>query len=237
MVVKKQILLVEDEPAIRQMLRLALEREQYEVIEATTAAEARNQVAQQLPDVLLVDWMLPDLSGPELIRRFRQDPLTRAVPVIMLTARAEENDMITGLDAGADDYLTKPVSLKNLRARIKALLRRSSRYQESDIRQLKAGPLVLDLHAHALQVAGEPVHLGISEYRLLEFLMNHAGRVYSRAQLLDSIWGQSHFIEERTVDVHILRLRKALKQHQADHLIQTVRGAGYLFAEEVSRVE
>ncbi|MEZ5450502.1 MAG: winged helix-turn-helix domain-containing protein [Thiolinea sp.] len=136
--------------------------------------------------------------------------------------------MITGLDAGADDYLTKPVSLKNLRARIKALLRRSSRYQESDIRQLQAGPLVLDLHAHVLQVAGEPVHLGISEYRLPEFLMNHAGRGYSRAQLLDSIWGQSHFIEERTVDVHIPRLRKALKQHQADHLIQTVRGAGYL---------
>ncbi|PIE00265.1 MAG: phosphate regulon transcriptional regulatory protein PhoB [Thiothrix nivea] len=237
MVSKKQILLVEDEVAIRQMIRLALEREHYEIIETGTVAEARTAIAEQVPDLLLVDWMLPDQSGLELIKRLRAEERTRAVPMIMLTARAEERYMIKGLEAGADDYIYKPLSLKNLQARIKALLRRTDTLNITPARLLQADSLQLDLQGLQLKIRDEPVHLGITEYRLLEHLMKHPGRVYSRTQLLDTIWGQNSFIEERTVDVHILRLRKALKKHDAAQVIKTVRGAGYLFAEEVTRVE
>lgn len=234
---KKQILLVEDEVAIRQMIRLALERDGYEISEAGDVAEARAAIAQRVPDLLLVDWMLPDQPGPELIKRLRAEERTRAVPIIMLTARAEEQFMVKGLDAGADDYIYKPLSLKNLHARIKALLRRADTLNEAPTKLLQAGSLQLDLQGLKLTINREPVHLGITEYRLLEFLMQHAGRVYSRAQLLDAIWGQNSFIEERTVDVHVLRLRKALKKHDAARVIKTIRGAGYLFAEDVTRVE
>ncbi|HPE61916.1 MAG TPA: phosphate regulon transcriptional regulator PhoB [Thiolinea sp.] len=227
---KKRVLCVEDEADIRQMIRFSLEREGYEVIEAGDARQARTAAAERLPDLMLVDWMLPGQSGAELIRRLRADELTRGIPIIMLTARSEEDDMITGLESGADDYLVKPVSLKTLHARIRALLRRSDGHEVS--RVLGLGVLVLDLDAHQLRVNGQPVHLGITEYRLLEFFLKHPGRVYSRAQLLDFIWGQNTYIEERTVDVHILRLRKSLKPHEADHYIQTVRGAGYRFSEE-----
>lgn len=227
---KKQILCVEDEAGIRNMIRFSLEREGYIVLEAANAGEARTRVAESLPDLMLVDWMLPDLSGPELIKRFRRDELTREVPIIMLTAKTEEEDMIYGLDAGADDYLAKPVSLKNLSARIKALLRRSEGF--SDQRIISTGRLQLNQDAHQLRIDNEPVHLGTTEYRLLEFFMQHPGKVYSRSQLLDFVWGQSTYIEERTVDVHVLRLRKTLKQHNAEQVIQTVRGAGYLFNAE-----
>lgn len=227
---KKQILCVEDEAGIRNMIRFSLEREGYFVSEAANAGEARARVAESLPDLMLVDWMLPDLSGPELIKRFRRDELTREVPIIMLTAKAEEEDMIYGLDAGADDYLAKPVSLKNLSARIKALLRRSEGFSEQRI--ISAGRLQLNQDAHQLRIDNEPVHLGTTEYRLLEFFMQHPGKVYSRSQLLDFVWGQTTYIEERTVDVHVLRLRKTLKQHNAEQVIQTVRGAGYLFNAE-----
>lgn len=227
---KKQILCVEDEAAIRQMIRFSLEREGYAVMEAENAYVARELVANQTPDLMLIDWMLPDISGPELIRRFRKDEVTRDIPIVMLTARAEEEDMIHGLDVGADDYLSKPVSLKTLTARIKALLRRSEGFTARKI--LNVGPINLDLDAHQLTINSQPIHLGITEYKLLEFFMKHPGRVYSRAQLLDFIWGQNTYIEERTVDVHILRLRKALKLQEADNCIHTVRGAGYRFAEE-----
>lgn len=227
---KKRILCVEDEPAIRAMIRFSLERENYAVIEAADARTARTLAADQLPDLMLVDWMLPDLSGPELIQRFRRDPLTRDIPIIMLTAKSEEDDMIHGLDAGADDYLIKPVSLKTLSARIKALLRRSDGFDEQRI--INAGRLQLNQDAHQLRIDGAPVHLGTTEYRLLEFFMQHPEKVYSRAQLLDFVWGQNTYIEERTVDVHVLRLRKTLKTHAADHVIQTIRGAGYLFSVE-----
>ncbi len=225
---KKSILCIEDETAIRAMIRFALEREGYVVQEAADARAARDQAANQLPDLMLVDWMLPDLSGPELIRRFRSDPLTRDIPIIMLTAKSEEDDMIHGLDAGADDYLIKPVSLKALSARIKALLRRSDGFDEQ--RVINTGRLQLNQDAHQLRIDGVSVHLGTTEYRLLEFFMQHPEKVYSRAQLLDFVWGQNTYIEERTVDVHVLRLRKTLKTHAADNVIQTVRGAGYLFS-------
>lgn len=225
---KQKILCVEDETAIRQMIRFSLEREGYDVIEAEDASQARDLIADSVPDLILVDWMLPDLSGPELIKRLRRDEVTRDTPVIMLTAKTEEDDMIQGLDAGADDYLSKPVSLKSLSARIKALLRRSSGFNEDN--RLQQGRLILDMNAHQLRIDEEAVHLGMTEYRLLEFFMKHPDKVYSRAQLLDYIWGQNTFIEERTVDVHILRLRKTLKKYSCDQLIKTVRGAGYLYS-------
>ncbi|MFM2319686.1 MAG: phosphate regulon transcriptional regulator PhoB [Pseudomonadota bacterium] len=227
---KKQILCVEDEAAIRQMIRFSLEREGYAIMEAENAYVARELVANQTPDLMLIDWMLPDISGPELIRRFRKDEVTRDIPIVMLTARSEEEDMIHGLEVGADDYLSKPVSLKTLMARIKALLRRSEGFSARKI--LGSGPINLDLDAHQLTINEQAIHLGITEYKLLEFFMKHPGRVYSRAQLLDFIWGQNTYIEERTVDVHILRLRKALKQQKMDHCIHTVRGAGYRFTED-----
>ena len=210
------------------MIRFSLEREGYLVMEAADARAARDLAADQLADLMLVDWILPDLSGPELIRRFRSDPLTRDIPIIMLTAKSEEDDMIHGLDAGADDYLIKPVSLKALSARIKALMRRTDGFDE--LRVINAGRLQLNQDAHQLRIDGAPVHLGTTEYRLLEFFMQHPEKVYSRAQLLDFVWGQNTYIEERTVDVHVLRLRKTLKTYAADNVIQTIRGAGYLFS-------
>lgn len=227
---KKQILCVEDEAGIRNMIRFSLEREGYHVIEAADASQARAKAAESVPDLMLIDWMLPDLSGPELIKRFRRDPLTSDIPIIMLTAKAEEEDLIHGLDAGADDYLVKPASLKTLNARIKALLRRSEGFGEQ--RMISVGRLQLNQDAHQLRIDNEPVHLGTTEYRLMEFFIQHPGKVYSRAQLLDFVWGQTTYIEERTVDVHILRLRKTLKNYGAEHVIQTIRGTGYLFQAE-----
>ena len=227
---KKQILCVEDEAGIRNMIRFSLEREGYQIIEATDAGQARAKAAESVPDLMLIDWMLPDLSGPELIKRFRRDPLTSDIPIIMLTAKAEEEDLIHGLDAGADDYLVKPASLKTLNARIKALLRRSEGFGEQ--RMISVGRMQLNQDAHQLRIDNEPVHLGTTEYRLMEFFIQHPGKVYSRAQLLDFVWGQTTYIEERTVDVHILRLRKTLKNYGAEHVIQTIRGTGYLFQAE-----
>lgn len=227
---KKQILCVEDEAGIRNMIRFSLEREGYQVIEAADASQARAKAAESVPDLMLIDWMLPDLSGPELIKRFRRDPLTNDIPIIMLTAKAEEEDLIHGLDAGADDYLVKPASLKTLNARIKALLRRSEGFGEQ--RMISVGRMQLNQDAHQLRIDNEPVHLGTTEYRLMEFFIQHPGKVYSRAQLLDFVWGQTTYIEERTVDVHILRLRKTLKNYGAEHVIQTIRGTGYLFQAE-----
>lgn len=227
---KKHILLIEDEAPIRQMVKFALEREGYEVSEAANAKEARTLIAERVPDLMLVDWMLPDLSGPELIKRLRSEELTHDVPAIMLTAKADEENMIQGLDHGADDYLTKPVSMKVLSARIKALLRRSIGFNEETV--LRIGRLALDQASYQLRIDQVPVAIGLTEFRLLEFFMQHPGRVYSRAQLLDFVWGQSKYLEERTVDVHILRLRKALKPYEVDHYIQTVRGAGYRFEQD-----
>ena len=228
-----QILLVEDEVPIREMIRFALSREGYNVLEAADAVEARTLIADNQPELLIVDWMLPDQSGIELVRGLRRDPISQELPVIMLTARTSESDKVHGLDAGADDYMTKPVAIRELLARINAQLRRKKGHKNAE--QISQGPLMLDLAGHRLLVSGEPVHIGQTEYRLLKFFMTHADRVYSRAQLLDFVWGQNVFVEERTVDVHILRLRKLLKPYRADKFVQTVRGAGYRFSTEIEQ--
>ncbi|MGD8265778.1 MAG: phosphate regulon transcriptional regulator PhoB [Chromatiales bacterium] len=223
------VLIIEDERAIREMIRFALQREGHDVLEAEDASNAAEVLASERPDLMVVDWMLPDVSGIELIRRFRRDEVLRDVPVIMLTARGEESDKVKGLESGADDYMTKPVAIRELNARIKALLRRSRDFREDEV--LEQGPLRLDLASHQLYVENKPVHLGQTEYKLLQFFMTHSGRVYSRTQLLDFVWGRNVYVEERTVDVHILRLRKALKPSGLEGMIQTVRGAGYRFVE------
>ncbi|HID82378.1 MAG TPA: phosphate regulon transcriptional regulatory protein PhoB [Chromatiales bacterium] len=226
-----QILLVEDEAPIREMIRFALAREGFDILEAGDVQAARTQIADNSPELLIVDWMLPDASGVELVRGLRRDPVHRDIPVIMLTARSKESDKVKGLDSGADDYMTKPVAIRELLARINALIRRSQGHQDAE--EINAGPLTIDLAGHRLLINGESIHIGQTEYRLLKFFMSHIDRVYSRAQLLDFVWGQNVYVEERTVDVHILRLRKLLKPFGADKMIQTVRGAGYRFSTKI----
>ena len=224
----KQILLVEDEKPIRDMIAFGLRRAGYEVSEAEDCAQAKAKIVDRRPDLLLVDWMLPDMSGLELTRQLKRDKDTREVPVIMLTARADESDKITGLEGGADDYITKPFSPRELLARIKAVLRRASPGGAEE--RVEAEGLALDRAGHRVMAGDKPVSLGPTEYRLLSFFMTHPDRVYSRGQLLDRVWGGNVYVEERTVDVHIRRLRKALEDHGYDRFIQTVRGVGYRFS-------
>ncbi len=224
---KRQILIVEDEKPIRDMVYFALDGDGYEIIEAVDGKQAAERLAQESPDLILMDWMLPDLSGLELVRRIKRDEFTREIPIIMLTAKTEERDKIEGLDSGADDYITKPFSVKELSARIRAVLRRAETNIEEN--KLSYGNLLLDLDAHHVLIDGTQIELGPTEFRLLEFFMVHPDKVYSRAQLLDYVWGRSKFVEERTVDVHILRLRKLLKPHNCHTMVQTVRGYGYRF--------
>ena len=224
----KKLLLVEDEAPIRDMLKFALEREGYFVSEADSANQARELMSRNRPDLAVVDWMMPGESGVELIRGLRKDEIYADLPVIMLTARVEEKDKVKGLDCGADDYLTKPVGIKELMARVRALLRRTSQATEDD--KLIAEGLELNLATKQLDIDGSSVHIGQTEFSLLQFFIEHKNRVYSRAQLLDFVWGQAVYIEERTVDVHILRLRKILKPFAKDKLIKTVRGMGYMFS-------
>lgn len=219
------ILNVEDESAISDMVRLALERHGHDIHTAASVSEARTLMAVQKMDLAIIDWMLPGGSGLEFVRFLRKDELYANLPIIMLTARTEEHDITAGLDAGADDYVTKPFSPRELQSRIKALLRRSGDFHDGAT--LANGPLSLDMAAHRLKASGQDVDLGHTEFKLLAFFMQHPDRVYSRAQLLDHVWGPGTFIEERTVDVHILRLRKSLKPFEADTLLETVRGAGY----------
>lgn len=225
---QKTILVIEDEAAIREMIAFTLENEGYRVIGAENAQVARQAIGLSKPDLMLVDWMLPGISGLELVRGFRRSAATRTVPIIMLTARSDENDRVDGLDSGADDYITKPFSTRELLSRISALLRRAKAFEDST-EPLLAGEIKLDPVAQELTIGGKSVKPGPTEYRLLLFLMQHPNRVYSRSQLLDYVWGENIYIEERTVDVHILRLRKLLKQSSVDHMLQTVRGSGYRF--------
>lgn len=226
-----EILLLEDEAPIREMASFALSRAGYKVTEAADAAEAQARLSERLPDLVLVDWMLPDVSGIEFIRQLKRDQLTRDLPVIMLTARAEEDDKVRGLETGVDDYVTKPFSTRELIARIRALLRRT---QGSDTgSELRVQDLRLNTESHAVWAGDKSLQLGPTEFRLLKFLMGNPDRVYSRAQLLDFVWGRNAYIEERTVDVHVLRLRKALAPHGFDGHLQTVRGAGYRFAAKI----
>ncbi len=224
------ILIVEDEADVALMLRYNLEAEGYRVQAAATGDEAVERMREGLPDLILLDWMLPGLSGIELCRRWRAREETARVPIIMITARGEEEERIRGLSTGADDYVVKPFSIPELIARISALLRRSSPQLVTSV--LRAGDLELDRTSHRVRRGGREVHLGPTEYRLLEYLMRHPGRVYSREQLLDGVWGNDVYVDERTVDVHVGRLRKAINRRASEiDPIRTVRGAGYAFDE------
>ena len=227
---KHQILIVEDEKPIRDMVYFALDSDGYEILEAVDGKEAIEKLAQDSPSLILMDWMLPDVSGLELVRRIKRDEITSHIPIIMLTAKTEEKNKIEGLDSGADDYITKPFSVRELSARIRAVMRRIDG-EEGD-NKLTYGKLVLDLDAHHVIIDGTQIEVGPTEFRLLEFFMTHPDKVYSRAQLLDFVWGRSKFVEERTVDVHILRLRKLLKPYNYHKMVQTVRGYGYRFIVE-----
>ncbi len=223
----RTVLVVEDDHDIRDMLVFSLQRAGYSVVETEDAEQALDKLGAIIPEIMLVDWMLPGMEGPELVRRIRKDELTQNIPVIMLTARGDEGDKLRGFDTGVDDYVTKPFSPKELLARMKALLRRSGNDEEDVI---KVKDLSLDIQAHRLSVGNESVQIGPTEFKLLEFFMKHQDRVYSREQLLDLVWGRNVYVEERTVDVHILRLRKLLAPFGYDKLVQTVRGAGYRFS-------
>ncbi|MBH9554109.1 phosphate regulon transcriptional regulator PhoB [Inhella gelatinilytica] len=224
-----RILIVEDESAIAELIALNLRHDHHEVQSVAHAEAAQQAIEGRLPDAVILDWMLPGASGVQLLRRWRSDARTRQLPVILLTARAQETDKILGLDAGADDYLTKPFSPGELLARMRALLRR--RAPESLSAPLRQGPLELDPVQMRVRAGEQEVNLGPTEFRLLKFLMSHPGRVHSRSQLLDRVWGDHVAIEERTVDVHIKRLRDALEPAQTQDWIETVRGAGYRFRE------
>ena len=222
------VLVVEDEPAIQELISYNLQQAGHQAMRAGSAEDALNIMRHALPDLVLVDWMLPGLSGIELAKRIKSDKRTKTVPIIMLTARAAEEDKLTGLETGADDYITKPFSPRELNARVKAVLRRRAPQMTDDL--VEIGGLRLDPASHRITGNGLPIELGPTEFRLLHFLMTHTERVHSRTQLLDQVWGDHVFVEERTVDVHIRRLRKALEPGGHDRLIQTVRGSGYRFS-------
>ena len=222
-----KVLVIEDEQEIREMLKFSLTRAGFGVAEADSAEAALRELDGPLPALLIIDWMLPGMSGVELARRLRRDEHTANLPMIMLTARGEETDKLKSFDSGMDDYLTKPFSPKELIARMRALLRRAGN-PESGV--ISCGSMRLDLKAHQLTVGERTVKVGPTEFRLLELFMRNPNRAFGRAQLLDRVWGRSIYVEERTVDVHVLRLRKTLKPHGADQFIQTVRGIGYRFS-------
>ena len=225
------LLVVEDESAIRDMVGFTLERAGFDWTGASDVAEADSQINSRQPDLIILDWMLPGISGVDFARRVRRNAATRNIPIIMLTARSEEDDRIKGLDAGADDYISKPFSPRELIARVKAVLRRSLGNESEKIIQFNG--LRLDATSYRVSIENQAVDMGPTEFRLLHFFMTHPERVYSRGQLLDNVWGNNVYIEDRTVDVHIRRLRKVLAGHGYDTLIQTVRGAGYRFSAQV----
>ena len=222
------ILIVEDEPAIQELLAFNVKQCGFKAIQALDVMSATRHINHALPDMVLLDWMLPDTTGVEFARRLRADQRTRNIPIIMLTARTDERDKVMGLESGADDYITKPFSPRELMARIRAVLRR--RMPEMSEETVRAGGLELSPTTHRVSAKGEKLELGPTEFRILHFFMTHAERVYSRTQLLDQIWGDHVFVEERTVDVHIRRLRQALEPSGLDSLVQTVRGSGYRFS-------
>jgi two-component system, OmpR family, phosphate regulon response regulator PhoB len=222
---KPLVLIVEDEAPLVTLLRYNLEKEGFQVCEAGDGEEALVQIAERKPDIVLLDWMLPLVSGIEVCRQIRRSPQTRALPVIMLTARGEEVDRVRGLNSGADDYIAKPFSLRELTARLRAVIRRAQPNAEDET--LQFGEVAVDVGAHRVTRDGKPIHLGPTEFRLLLHLMRHPGRVFSREQLLDAVWGHDVYVEARTVDVHIRRLRKAINAGGGDDIVRTVRSAGY----------
>ncbi|MCL7943128.1 phosphate regulon transcriptional regulator PhoB [Marinobacter sp. ATCH36] len=223
----KTVLIVDDEAPIREMIAVALEMADYDYLEAADAREAHALIVDKQPDLILLDWMLPGTSGVELARRLKKEEATAEIPIIMLTAKVEEDNKIQGLEVGADDYITKPFSPRELVARLKAVLRRAT--PPGVETPIEVDGLTLDPVGHRVTTATGALNIGPTEYRLLQFFMTHQERVYTRSQLLDQVWGGNVYVEERTVDVHIRRLRKALGD-QYDHLIQTVRGTGYRFS-------
>ena len=225
---KGRVLIIEDEAAIREMLGYALVRDGFQFEEAADVEQARPLIARQKPDLILMDWMLPGMSGMDYARRVRNDPATRDIPIIMLTARSDEVDKVRGLDTGADDYITKPFSTRELLARVRAILRRAA--PEPAAAVVSFAGLKLDNETFRVAADGQPVEISPTEFRLLHFFITHPERVYSRAQLLDQVWGQNVYVEERTIDVHIRRLRKTLETYGYDRFIQTVRSVGYRFS-------
>ena len=222
------ILVVEDEEAIREMLMMVLGQAGFMPIAAADAEEAQKALDENLPDLVLLDWMLPGISGVEWARRLKKEPIYRDIPIILLTARGEEEDKVRGLEIGADDYITKPFSPKELVARIRAVLRRSGKIQGQA--QITLGDLMLDTEQHRLSIGDKQLEVSPTEFRLMHFFMTHPDKVYSRTQLLDQVWGRSVYIEERTIDVHIRRLRRILEEYGREDLVQTVRGFGYRFS-------
>jgi two-component system phosphate regulon response regulator PhoB len=231
---KPTVLVVEDEAPLLTLLRYNLEKQGFRVDEAADGQEALLRVAEARPDIMLLDWMLPSLSGIEVCRQLRRRTETRDLPIIMVTARTEDQDAVRALDIGADDYIAKPFAIEHVIARIRALLRRSGRVASKGM--LNYADLAMDQDAHRVTRAGRPLHLGPTEYRLLEFFLQHPGRVFAREQLLDAVWGRDIHVEPRTVDVHIRRLRKAINQDQEVDLIRTVRSAGYALDSDPNRL-
>lgn len=227
-----KILVVEDDAAVREMLLNTLGREGFTTTVACDAMQGEEQLRREHPDLILLDWMLPRVSGIEWARQLKESEQTRAIPIILLTARSEEEDKVQGLESGADDYVTKPFSPRELKARIKAVLRRTAPETTDDT--IEVAGLVLDPASHRVTGNGhQQLTMGPTEFRLLRFFMTHRDRVYTRTQLLDQVWGVNVYVEERTVDVHIRRLRKILAETGHDRLIQTVRGSGYRFSDEI----
>ncbi len=225
------VMVVEDEPAIQELIAFNLKQAGHFVMAAPSAEQASRMIKETLPDLILLDWMLPGMSGIEFARKIKGDSYTKAIPVIMLTARGEEQDKVKGLETGADDYVTKPFSPRELNARIKAVLRRRAPQMTDEL--VEVAGLALDPLTHRVTGHSAPVTLGPTEFRLLHFFMTHPERVHSRSQLLDSVWGNQAYVEERTVDVHIRRLRRALEPTRHDALVQTIRGAGYRLSQRV----
>ncbi|MGL4707171.1 MAG: phosphate regulon transcriptional regulator PhoB, partial [Aeromonas veronii] len=224
----KRILVVEDEAPIREMLCFVLEQKGYETIEAEDYADGLAKVREPYPELIVLDWMMPGGSGIQFIKQLKQDEVTRQIPVVMLTARGEEEDKVRGLEAGADDYITKPFSPKELTARLHAVMRRVSPTSVDEVIEVQG--LKLDPVSHRVSAEEKALDMGPTEFKLLHFFMTHPERVYSREQLLNNVWGTNVYVEDRTVDVHIRRLRKAIEETGHDRLIQTVRGAGYRFS-------
>ncbi|WP_299015663.1 phosphate regulon transcriptional regulator PhoB [uncultured Photobacterium sp.] len=227
----RRILVVEDEAPIREMLCFVLEQKGYEAVEAEDFDSALEKIVEPYPELILLDWMLPGGSGINLLKHLKRDEMTRKIPVVMLTARGEEEDKVRGLEAGADDYITKPFSPKELMARLKAVMRRVSPTSLEDVIDVQG--LKLDPVSHRVTSNEEPLDMGPTEFKMLHFFMTHQERVYSREQLLNNVWGTNVYVEDRTVDVHIRRLRKALETGGHDKLVQTVRGAGYRFSTRI----
>jgi two-component system phosphate regulon response regulator PhoB len=225
------ILVVDDERAIRDMVCMALAQELFQWAEASDAHKAEALIKQKLPQLILLDWMMPGISGIDFARKLRRTPETSQIPIIMLTAKTEEDNVIRGLESGADDYLTKPFSPRELIARIKSLLRRSR--GESTLDTIQVNDLILDTRSYRVEGNGKSIELGPTEFKLLRFLMENPDRVFSREQVLNNVWGDNVYVEERTVDVHIRRLRKALEIAQLENMVQTVRGAGYRLSNKV----